>query len=100
MDEQRRTRGSTAHGIQAVPPHAPCQGQPRHDKLGRGPVIVAHLASLLSVGLLVVGLTTGAIALARRYIDTGPAPDLAVTARDDGASTSTAAKETGAESSR
>ena len=70
------------------------RGPPRGDTHDRWLLIVAHLASLLSVGALVIGLTFGSIALARRCIGAGAAPGLAAAALDDGGSSRSGTAET------
>ena len=60
------------------------RGAPRNESTSRGLVVVAHIVSLLSVGALVIGLTFGSVALARRCIGTAAASVAAAAATDDG----------------
>ena len=69
---------------QAIRRRARRRRAPRDDLAGRGLVVIAHLASLLSVGALVIGLTFGSIATARRLIGTAAASGDGVTAPEDG----------------
>ncbi len=88
------------HDMQAIRPRAPRGGPPGEDATDRGLVIVAHLASLLSVGALVIGLALGSIAMARCFTGTAASPGLAATAPDDGGGSRTGTTETVAGSSR
>jgi len=65
-------------------PRARRRGPPRGDTRDRRLLIVAHLASLLAVTTLVIGLTFGSIAVARRCIGSAAAPALAAALPDDG----------------
>ena len=76
------------------------QGPHRGGTQGRGLVVVAHLASLLSIGALVSGLTFGLIAMAKRCIGADAALALAAPAPDDGGSSRTGATDAVAGSSR
>ncbi len=70
------------HDMQAIRPCA-TRRSPPDDAASLGLLIIAHLASLASVGALVIGLTLGSIAMARCFTSTDAAPDLAATAPDD-----------------
>jgi hypothetical protein len=72
------------HHPQAIRPRERRPGLPRHGAPDRGLVIVAHVASLLSVGAIVTGLTFGSIAVARRSVGAIAASGLAATAPEDG----------------
>ena len=97
---QRTNRLPIEHDMRAIRPRTPRRGPPLDDMPGRGLVIVAHLALLLSVGALVIGLTLGSIALARRCIGTDAAPGLAAKARENGGGSRTGTTGTGAWSTR
>ena len=70
------------HDMQAIRPCATGR-RPPDDAASLGLVIVAHLASLASVGALVIALTLGSIAMARCFTSTDAVPGLAATAPDD-----------------
>ena len=93
-------RLSIERDMHAIRPHAWLPGPRRDDTPGRGLVIVAHLASLLSIGALVIGLTFGSIAMARRCVGTDGASSPAATAPDDVGVSRTGMTETVAGSSR
>lgn len=76
------------------------RGARRGGTPGRGLVIGAHLASLLSVAALVTGLTVGSIAMARRCIGSDAASGFAATAPEDGMRSRTGTTEPAARSSR
>ena len=86
--------------MQAIRCRALRRRAPRNDLAGRGLVVVAHLASLLSVGALVIGLTFGSIATARRLIGTAAASGDGVTAPEDGGGSRTGTTEAVAGSPR
>jgi len=69
--------------MQAIRPRARRPGPGRGGAQGWMLVVVAHLASLLSVGALVIGLTFGSIAAAKRCIGDGAAHGQAATAPDE-----------------
>ncbi len=85
---------------QAIRPRALHRGPPRDDTAGRRLVVVAHLAALLSVGALVIGLTFGSIAMARCCIGIAAASGAAATAPNNGGGSRTDTKEAVAGSSR
>ena len=80
---QRMLRPQVQPDMQAIRRRALRRRAPRNDSAGRGLVVVAHLVSLLSVGVLVIGLTFGSIALAKRCIGPAAASGAAATPTDD-----------------
>lgn len=88
------------HHRQAIRPRARRRGSPRHGTPDRGLVIVAHVASLLSVGAVVTGLTFGSIAMARRCMVSEAVSGFAATASEDRGRSRTGTNETAAASSR
>lgn len=77
-------RQPTEHHPQAIRQRERRPGLPRHRTPDRGLVIVAHVASLLTVGAIVTGLTFGSIAVARRSVGAIAASGLVATAPADG----------------
>jgi hypothetical protein len=92
---QPTTHRMLAHGIQANRPRRPRRSPARDDTHGPGLVIVAHVASLLSVAALIVGLTFASIAMARRCIGVDAASGPLARVRDDGRAFPSATKEAG-----
>jgi len=70
--------------VQTVRPRARRRDPHRGGTQGWVLVIVAHLASLLSVGAFVIGLTFGSIATAKRCIGSDAVHGQSVPAPDDG----------------
>ena len=85
---------------QAIRPRATRRRPPQDETAAQGLVIVAHLASLASVGAFVIGLTLGSIAMSRCFASADAVPGLAETAPDDETGLHTNATETAAGTSR